>query len=142
MRCLLISIKPVYCRSIFDGVKRFEVRKTCPNLEDGAFALIYESAPTSKLTGWMRLGRSAFGAPEDLVRLVDDRDPHKAFYEPYLGSGQKPGLLPILHAARYDEPIPLQVLHPDVSRPPQSYQFVTITPHLDQRLFGRQAQAN
>lgn len=49
---LVLSIKPEYAEKIYSGIKRFEFRKAPPGNLKTVYAM-YESAPVSKMTGFI-----------------------------------------------------------------------------------------
>lgn len=69
---LVLSIKPEYAEKIYSGIKRFEFRKAPPrNLK--AMYVMYESAPVSKMTGFIGFNGSftvRAGAMVGLIKAV------------------------------------------------------------------------
>ncbi len=57
MRFSVISIKPEYAEKIYTGQKIFEFRKVPPR-DLRASYMVYESAPVSKMTGFIDFGAS------------------------------------------------------------------------------------
>lgn len=57
MRFLVISIKPEYAEKIYTRQKIFEFRKVPPR-DLRASYIVYESAPVSKMTGYIDFGAS------------------------------------------------------------------------------------
>ena len=57
MRFSVISIKPEYAEKIYTGQKIFEFRKVPPR-DLRASYIVYESAPVSKMTGYIDFGAS------------------------------------------------------------------------------------
>lgn len=49
-RKIMLAIKPEYVEKIFDGLKRYEYRRKCPNHPISQI-VIYETAPVSKVVG-------------------------------------------------------------------------------------------
>ena len=49
-RKIMLAIKPEYVEEIFDGLKRYEYRRKCPNHPISQI-VIYETAPVSKVVG-------------------------------------------------------------------------------------------
>ena len=65
MSSILLSIKPKWAEKIYSGEKTVEFRKTIPNcMQPGADgtvkALLYESAPVSRITGTCILSLDSF----------------------------------------------------------------------------------
>lgn len=49
---VLLSIKPKYCKKIFDGTKKWEYRKKIWTHKNVDRVEVYASAPISKVIGW------------------------------------------------------------------------------------------
>ncbi len=62
---ILLSIKPEFVARIFDGVKKFEFRKTVAS-RDIDTIVIYSSAPVMQVVGEVRVHGILGGAPDDL----------------------------------------------------------------------------
>lgn len=68
---LVISIKPKYAGLIYDGIKKIEFRKVPPrNLN--SFYLVYESAPVSKLTGYITFSAAFTCRAGAMLGLIKD----------------------------------------------------------------------
>jgi predicted transcriptional regulator len=137
MRCLLISIKPKYCEAIYRREKRYEFRRRCPKINSSTLALVYESAPKQHISGWIKLSAPILGGITELVGLVGEDDPYKACYGPYLSTASRPGGMLIEDSVKLGSPLNLREFLPQIKQPPQSYQFVSLTPLQLQRLFDQ-----
>ena len=51
MRVLLMSIKPTFSDRIFNGEKRFELRRTAVRLAEGDIVVVYASSPVKAIVG-------------------------------------------------------------------------------------------
>lgn len=60
-KVIVMSIKPKYAKAIYEGKKHWEFRKAPPPLYERIY--IYESAPVSKVTGWLYFSESVTGIP-------------------------------------------------------------------------------
>ena len=60
-KVIVMSIKPKYAKAIYEGRKHWEFRKAPPPLYQRIY--IYESAPVSKVTGWLYFSESVTGVP-------------------------------------------------------------------------------
>lgn len=58
-KVIVMSIKPKYAKAIYEGRKYWEFRKAHPPLYERIY--IYESAPVSKVTGWLYFTESVTG---------------------------------------------------------------------------------
>lgn len=64
----VMALKPKYARAIYEGRKNWEFRKAPPPLFKTIY--IYESAPVSKITGFVIFSGSITGAPAMVYELV------------------------------------------------------------------------
>ena len=84
-----MSIKPVFAEKIFTGKKKYEFRRTIFKRADIRYAMVYASAPVSKVIGEFEIGtiisadlgtlwgktRSSSGiTEEDFFRYFNNRD--------------------------------------------------------------------
>ena len=60
-KVIVMSIKPKYAKAIYEGRKHWEFRKVPPPLYERIY--IYESAPVSKVTGWLMFSEAVTGIP-------------------------------------------------------------------------------
>jgi predicted transcriptional regulator len=51
VRVLLMSIKPTFSDRIFNGKKRFELRRTAVRIEEGDVVVVYASSPVKAIVG-------------------------------------------------------------------------------------------
>ncbi len=65
-RTILISIQPRFASLIFEGRKRFELRRVAPRLAPGDRALVYASSPRRAVIGRFRVGRVVAGTPAEV----------------------------------------------------------------------------
>ena len=111
----VIAIKPKYAEAIYSGRKCWEFRKVPPPV--GQAILIYESAPVSRITGYVAFDCSitAMGAGGilDMVNASQFQDKKltgigKADLEKYVGGYKKVTALHVALAGKYDKPIDLK----------------------------------
>ena len=67
-KVIVMSIKPQYAKAIYEGRKQWEFRKAPPPLYERIY--IYESAPVSKVTGWLYFSESVTGVPTVVWDMV------------------------------------------------------------------------
>ena len=67
-KVIVMSIKPKYAKAIYEGRKHWEFRKAPPPLYQRIY--IYESAPVSKVTGWLFFTESVTGIPVAVWDIV------------------------------------------------------------------------
>jgi len=69
----LFSIRPEYANAIFSGVKKFELRRAGPEIEQGSVAVVYASGRVQRIYGFFYIGRVLKGPPDEIWRLVTSR---------------------------------------------------------------------
>ena len=122
-RAALMAIRPSYAQAILDGRKRVEFRKR-PLSQDIETVLIYETAPTQRIVGSFRVGRTAVMDPAAAWALYNRRGciTKKDFEDYYLNS-KRAVALEVVAPTRFIVPLLLSALRP---RPaiPQSFLYV------------------
>jgi len=72
----LFSIRPEYAQAIFEGKKRFELRRgRGGGLEEGGIAVVYVSGRVKEIRGEFTIGRIRVGTPEEIWRYVRRKNP-------------------------------------------------------------------
>lgn len=141
MKIVLMSIRPKFSRRIFDGDKRFELRRTPVRLEPGDIVVVYESAPSKAVVGAFTVNKVRRGEVQGLWR---EYGPHFGVsheeYRSYFDGTDEGHAIEVGKVIEVD-PVPLEELRERVSgfRPPQSYMFWTEA--LEGLLGGSAAQA-
>ncbi|MGI6307051.1 MAG: hypothetical protein ACOX1X_00285 [Dethiobacteria bacterium] len=64
-KAILISIRPNYAIKILNGEKTVELRKVCPQLDEGDLCLIYASSPLKSLVGVFKVKYTAIFKPKE-----------------------------------------------------------------------------
>lgn len=84
---VLMSIRPKWVEKIRSGEKTVELRKTWSKLFTDGRVYIYETAPTKKIVGWMKLDSLVRAEPQELWEAVGKRScvDKKDFDEYYNG---------------------------------------------------------
>ena len=121
---VILSIKPCFCKLIFDGVKRYEYRKRIFKRNDIDKVYVYASSPICKVIGYFTVD----GITNDTVSNVWDMTHEgngitKAYYDSYFNGCD------IAHAVKIDEAILFSVpIDPYVKldnfHAPQNYMYV------------------
>lgn len=117
---IVMALKPVYAKAIYEGKKQWEFRKVPPPLFSQI--LIYESAPVSAVTGFVYFSESITGCSAvvwDMVRL------NRIFTKNLTGIGLPQlrayagkhlvSALRVYEAVRFDSPVPWK------ANPPQNW---------------------
>ncbi|MDD4484964.1 MAG: ASCH domain-containing protein [Methanoregula sp.] len=121
---VLLSIKPRYVKSIIDGEKRYEFRKSVFKHPDISRVYIYASSPVKKIVGSFEVGKILEDRPVDLWENVkehagiDDRD----FFSYFAGKSWA-FAIEIRDLREFSEPIDPRETRPGFV-PPQSYCYV------------------
>jgi predicted transcriptional regulator len=121
---ILLSIKPKYVRSIIEGGKRYEFRKTIFKNRGIDLIYIYSSSPVKKIVGTFEVGGILEDHPRDLWNNVkefagiNDRD-----FFTYFEGKSRAFAIEIQNLQEFDEPInPYETMPGFV--PPQSYCYM------------------
>lgn len=64
MNTYILPIHHMYAARIYDGTKRYEVRRRIPRLQPGDRILLYETSPISKVTGEFIVEKIYHGDPD------------------------------------------------------------------------------
>lgn len=103
---VLLSIKPKYVKSIFDGEKRYEFRKAIFKHRDINRVYIYSSSPVKKIVATFEVGNILEDHPNDLWENVkdyagiDDQD-----FFAYFKGKSKAFAIEIKNLHKFDKPI-------------------------------------
>ena len=125
-RPLLLSLRPCYADLVFRGLKRAELRRRIPCVENRD-VFIYVSSPVRHLRGGFRVEHTWRGSPEDVWKEVEglagvERDEFDAYY-----AGRTVAYaLRISEVWEHDDPVGLEVLRKQFSNfvVPQSWRYV------------------
>jgi predicted transcriptional regulator len=120
---VLMSIRPTYAQRIFDGTKRFELRRSPIKLAAGDRVIVYESAPTKAVVGWFWVEDVLRDGPPVLwQRHRQEFGIARADYFAYFEGKETAHAIRVGTVERVD-PVPLDTLRERLSdfRPPQSY---------------------
>ncbi|MCI4396842.1 MAG: DNA-binding protein [Thermoprotei archaeon] len=72
----LFSVRPEYAQVIFEGRKKFELRRgKGAGLEPGGIAIIYVSGKVKEIRGEFTIGKIRTGLPEEIWRYVRRKNP-------------------------------------------------------------------
>lgn len=113
---LILSIKPEYVDKIFEGIKKFEFRKHKPKFTVN-IAYIYETAPVSKLIGYVTLGKIREGTPYRIWKDYGAKGGiSKEAFDQYFEGKKKAYAIPLVSPKKYLDPTHLD-------NPPQSFRY-------------------
>ena len=124
MSKLLMSIKPKYVDSILAGTKKYEFRKVkCK--QDISSILIYETAPIKKIVAEVEILDIWSGTPAALwQKTFHAAGINKEEYTRYFKNCTSAVAYCLGEPKIFDPPLPLSFFV--LSRPPQSYCYVTL----------------
>ena len=127
MRPILLSLKPVYAKLVFAGLKRAELRRRFARHMEGRCVLIYVSSPVCQVQGGFTVDRIWNGEPEDVWEQVKElAKVNKETFDAYYEGCAKAFVLSIGEAWKYKHPRCLTMLNgrfPSFSAP-QSWRYL------------------
>lgn len=124
-RTVLMSIKPRFARRIFDGSKRWELRRQPTTIKAGDTIVIYESAPRMAITGHAKVF-DVYRATVPVVRVaLSQLGVSKAEYDAYFEGSHWATAIGLTDVTPR-RPIGLEEMRDKLPgfRPPQSYMFI------------------
>ena len=103
----IISIRPNFCKHIFDGQKRFEYRKRVFKCSDVDKLYIYASKPISRIVGYFTIKRIIEDAPLSIWDMTHEHGgiSKKQFQEYFQGHS-------VAHAIEIDEVVKINPINP------------------------------
>lgn len=126
MKAILISIKPQYAAAIYAGTKTFELRKCQPHVAVGTPMLIYETSPVKRITGVAYYCGTIVGNPWRLwYKLCYSLGIEYKPFMDYYKTDRFAYAWRLIQAKKFARPMQLSDLN--LSRPPQSYQFIELS---------------
>lgn len=127
MRPVLLSLKPVYAKLVFAGLKRAELRRRFAMHIEGRDVLIYVSSPVCQVQGGFTVDRIWSGEPEEVWEQVKGlAKVNKKTFDAYYEGCAKAFVLSINDAWKYKHPRCLAMLSerfPDFVAP-QSWRYL------------------
>ena len=119
---IMLAIKPEYVEEIFDGLKRYEYRRKCPNHPISQI-VIYETAPVSKVVGTVDVDEMLGTAPHVLYDMtkklagISEDD-----YNDYFKGTNVAYAYSLNHPTIFSSPIPIEKY--GLRGAPQSYVYL------------------
>ena len=129
---LLFSLKPRYAELVFDGLKKFELRRRGLSLMRGRDVFVYVSSPVGKLRGGFRVGEVRTGTPEEIWEVVaNSACIEKSDFDAYYAGRDIAYALEITEVWEYSEPMGLSELRETFQNfvAPQSWRYVKPEEH-------------
>ena len=129
---LLFSLKPRYAELVFDGLKKFELRRRGLTLMRGRDVFVYVTSPVGKLRGGFRVGEVWTGTPEGIWEVVANTACiEKPDFDAYYAGRSIAYALEITEVWEYLDPVGLNELRDMFQNfvPPQSWRYVKPEEH-------------
>lgn len=125
---LLLSIKPMYAKSILDGKKRVEIRRKFNKKWEGEKVILYASSPKKALVGEATISQVVTGKPSIIWEKFErEVSCSKEEFDDYTTAIEKTYAIVLDNIKAYKEEIQLPQLSNMVFKnltPPQSYRKV------------------
>jgi predicted transcriptional regulator len=120
---VLLSIKPEFALSIFDGSKEYEYRRAIFKRNGVKTVVVYASDPIKKVIGEFEIGEILYEEPQALwAKTGDKAGITKNLFLEYFKNKAKGYAIEVKEARPYVAPIPFNKLM--VTRPPQSFMYL------------------
>lgn len=123
---VVVSVKPEYARAIAAGKKTVELRRRFPNVQPGAWLILYATLPMGVIVGKALIEAVEHEAPSDIwARHGGAAQVSKGFFDQYY-AGRTQGVAVRLGAFIQFGPLSMaevRAVLPDF-RPPQSYRYL------------------
>ncbi|WP_438455658.1 ASCH domain-containing protein [Vreelandella venusta] len=128
MSTILISIKPVYCKDIYAGKKKIELRRRVgKKFSPGSEVYIYTTSPVKKITGKAKIAKILKGSPRNIKSLVlEEACVSSCYYDEYFFKYETAYAIFLESVTEYcsDEVISLEEMRRLGVSPPQSFCYI------------------
>ena len=132
MTPLLFSLRPRYASLVFDGLKKFELRRRGLTRMRGRDVFVYVTSPVGKLRGGFRVGEVRTGTPEEIWQVVANTACiEKPDFDAYYAGRSIAYALEITEVWKYSHPVGLNELRDMFQNfvVPQSWRYVKPKEH-------------
>ena len=120
---VLLSIKPEFANKIFNGLKRFEYRRTIFKRPDIEKVVVYASAPISKVIGEFEIERILFDELATLWNATkESAGITEEYFFDYFNDKDKGYAIKVGNYLKYESPLCLQSTFGVM--PPQSFMYI------------------
>lgn len=126
-RALLLSIRPKYIRSILDGTKTVELRRSRIHAVEGTLVILYSTSPTRSVVATATLERIIESEPNDLwLTISGHAGVTRREYDEYFRGASRAFGLRLKNVKRLSSPLPLIQMRARTGlEPAQSFRYVT-----------------
>ena len=124
---LLFSLRPRYANLVFEGLKKFELRRRGFALMSGRDVFVYVTSPVGTVRGGFRVGEVRTGTPDEIWRLVaNGACIEKPDFDAYYAGRSIAYALEITEVWEYSDPVNLSELREKFQNfvVPQSWRYV------------------
>lgn len=119
---IMLAIKPEFVEEIFDGLKRYEYRRKCPNCQVSKI-VIYETAPVSKIVGEVDVDEMLGTAPHVLYDMTEKwAGISKEKYNEYFDGSRQAYAYSLNHPVIFSRPASIEEY--GLKGAPQSYVYL------------------
>lgn len=134
---LLLSIRRQHAGAIFDGMKKYELRRLRPRVRQGDLVVVYVPQPEAQIVGQFRVRRVLEASPGQLWnRIGSSTGVNRECFDSYFEGALRAFAIGVEAPERYTFAVPLARLREVVPsfRPPQSYHYLRRDRIADRRL--------
>ena len=125
MKAVLLSIKPEFAYKIFDGTKKYEVRKQIFKDSSIKKVIVYSSSPEQKVIGEFKIDTILSDTPSAIwLQTRDYSGISQAFYDEYFRGRQNAYAIKVASTRIYEQKKDLSDF--DIMFPPQSFAYVEV----------------
>lgn len=123
---VIMSIRPTFCKLIFDGQKVYEYRKRVFNRSDVDKVYIYASKPISKVVGYFTIAAMIEDSPSNLWKTTcKGSGITKKYFDAYFSGCDKAHAIVIGEVVKFDKPIDPKEVIKDFTAP-QNFTYTEI----------------
>jgi predicted transcriptional regulator len=108
-----MSLRPTFAEAIYSGSKRFEFRRVRASINYGERVLVYESAPSSRLTGEFWVGNVVSASPSEVLTLEPNVESRR-LAESYLSGARVATAIEVVNPLRWQRHRVLKNLFPNL----------------------------
>ena len=123
---VILSIRPTFCQSIFEGKKVYEYRKKVFKRTDIDRVYIYSTKPICKIVGYFTVAAMIEDSPNNVWEIShNDSGISKAYFDAYFRGCDEAHAIKIRDAVMFDPPIDPKKVIKDFHAP-QNYMYVDL----------------
>ena len=121
---VILSIRPTFCQSIFEGKKVYEYRKRLFKRTDVDKVYIYASKPICKIVGYFTIAAMIEDSPNNMWKMTHEGSGiTKEYFDAYFSGCDMAQAIKIDEVIKFDTPIDPKSVLKDFHAP-QNYRYV------------------